>query len=50
MYGYICPECGAHLDPGEHCDCQKEEEQKKISEMMVVGADGQMKILFEEAV
>lgn len=18
-----CPECGAHLDPGERCDCQK---------------------------
>lgn len=19
----ICPECGAHLDPGERCDCKK---------------------------
>lgn len=18
----ICPDCGAHLDPGERCDCQ----------------------------
>lgn len=24
MYNhYICPDCGAHLDPGEPCDCQK---------------------------
>ncbi len=23
MYNrYICPECGAHLDPGEPCDCE----------------------------
>ena len=21
----ICPDCGAHLDPGEKCDCGKEE-------------------------
>ena len=20
-YFEICPECGAHLDPGERCDC-----------------------------
>ena len=19
-----CPDCGAHLDPGEKCDCEKE--------------------------
>ncbi len=24
-YGSICPECGAHLDPGERCDCQLDE-------------------------
>lgn len=23
MYGNICEYCGAHLDPGEHCDCQE---------------------------
>ena len=23
-YYRICEECGAHLDPGEVCDCQKE--------------------------
>lgn len=21
---WICPKCGAHLDPGEKCDCEKE--------------------------
>lgn len=26
MYNrYICPECGAHLDPGEPCDCETSE-------------------------
>lgn len=20
-YNYICPACGAYLDPGEKCDC-----------------------------
>lgn len=22
-YYHTCPECGANLDPGEKCDCQK---------------------------
>ncbi len=22
MHQYICPMCGAYLDPGEQCDCQ----------------------------
>ena len=35
-YYRTCPECGANLDPGEHCDCGKREiktakiEYKKI--------------------
>ena len=24
-YYRICPYCGAHLDPGERCDCQGKE-------------------------
>lgn len=24
MYYKICQNCGAHLDPGEKCDCEKE--------------------------
>ena len=27
MYGYICEECGAHLDPGEECDCVQRRKQ-----------------------
>lgn len=23
-YYNTCPVCGAHLDPGEECDCEKE--------------------------
>lgn len=22
-YARMCPYCGAHLDPGEHCDCRE---------------------------
>lgn len=22
----VCPDCGAHLDPGEKCDCQEADE------------------------
>ena len=28
MYYIVCPKCGAHLDPGEHCDCRDEREEK----------------------
>ena len=28
MYGYICEHCGAHLDPGEHCDCRDKHLEK----------------------
>lgn len=24
MYYKTCPHCGAHLDPGERCDCKRE--------------------------
>lgn len=24
MYYKTCPHCGAHLDPGESCDCKRE--------------------------
>jgi len=33
MHQYICEHCNAHLDPGEHCDCQKVEvKPEKIPE------------------
>ena len=24
-----CPDCGSHLDPGEHCDCEKAPERDR---------------------
>lgn len=27
-YYKTCPECGAHLDPCEKCDCQEEDEEE----------------------
>lgn len=55
MYWYVCPNCGCHLDPGEKCDCRKEREEKlenifKISKMIEVEKNGQMKMMFKEAV
>lgn len=44
MYGYICPYCGDHLDPGERCECRDEKEKRKlfISEMLSTDSDGQI--------
>lgn len=28
-YYHTCPYCGANLDPGEHCDCEKEENDEQ---------------------
>lgn len=28
MSGYECENCGAMLDPGEKCDCEKTEEKE----------------------
>ena len=39
-----CPECGAHLDPGEKCDChiKREESQIKMDSLLSVNRDGHM--------
>lgn len=29
MYGYICDRCGAHLDPGEKCECIGEQRSRE---------------------
>lgn len=53
LHIYICPECGAYLDPGERCDCTEEraaevERQEKLKEewkrLLVREQDGQLKI------
>ena len=28
-YYRTCERCGAHLDPGEKCDCEQEEERRE---------------------
>lgn len=29
MYYRTCPDCGAHLDPSEQCDCKKEKQPQE---------------------
>ena len=29
-YYSTCPDCGAHLDPGERCDCQDEKRAAQV--------------------
>ena len=43
MMNYKCDECGANLDPGEHCDCREEKKQKvvEIMSMLLMSDDGQ---------
>lgn len=31
-YYHTCPYCGAHLDPGERCDCQDKQEEPTDTE------------------
>ena len=40
---YQCDECGAYLDPGEHCDCMEERELKirEVMNMLLMAEDGQ---------
>ena len=44
MYAYICPDCGAYLDPGEKCDCRREEE-KPLPMVRTPGAAGKRNLL-----
>ena len=53
MYGYICPDCGAHLDPGEICDCitERREHEKEnsdhvnmLKELLEEEASGQLRM------
>ena len=32
-YYYICPYCGAFLDPGERCDCEKRQAARQDQEV-----------------
>lgn len=48
MYGYICPGCGDHLDPGEKCEeCEaKRKEKEALDSLMITEDNGQM--IFKE--
>lgn len=35
----VCPNCGAHLDHGEHCDCLKRKADKTSSASAAQYAD-----------
>ena len=50
-YYYECPRCGAHLDPGERCDCEDRIEPavakitvKVAEEMLRLEEDGQFRL------
>ena len=47
-----CDNCGANLDPGEKCDCNKETERlrKFFVENTRVGADSQMEFDFKKEI
>lgn len=53
MFYKRCPDCGAYLDPGEHCSCHEEravmqEEREKaveyIGKMMQEEKNGQLRL------
>ena len=54
MYFKTCRECGAHLDPGETCDCEIEREQRRKEterlhrELLVIEGNGQLRMAFKE--
>ena len=44
MHNYICDNCGAYLDPGEHCTCRDAHERNlaMVDELLAEDQDGQM--------
>ena len=52
MYGYICPFCGDHLDPGERCECREERvkeealKEKIFEKTFSVETNGQLCMAF----
>lgn len=49
MFYKICRFCGAHLDPGERCECRNEEiiKKQRFMSFFESGKDGQMQIKME---
>lgn len=48
-YYQECEFCGSNLDPGERCDCMKEEAEKdkRYKSLFVTNKEGQLKFKFE---
>lgn len=38
-YYHTCPDCGANLDPGEHCDCRSIKQPKHRAGCFIIGFD-----------
>ena len=47
MGAYICERCGAHLDPGERCDCQIEDNSKQEKSIEVLDRAAQVTLITE---
>ncbi len=46
-----CSRCGASLDPGEHCDCEREQEKRSelfARKMRVNRQTGQYSLILDE--
>ncbi len=49
-YYNICPQCGAHLDPGEKCSCMEERELRQRffeQQLRVESKGGQYAFVFD---
>lgn len=46
----ICPRCGAHLDPGEPCDCEEAaaREREEVEELLAREDTGQLVLRWEQ--
>lgn len=50
-YYRICTHCGANLDPGEQCDCEriKLAERQEMENMTYINKSGQFEFIWEGA-
>lgn len=54
MYAHRCDRCGAYLDPGEHCDCEREEKRERelrkqqFEGIVVPERNGQLVLTFQK--
>lgn len=48
MFDYRCKNCGAYLDPAEHCECEEQRKRKirALQEILNESDDGQITLDF----